>query len=495
MKTEDLIINNFQKGIADSEHLGFADMRNLDISSVRGVAKINWSTSKVSGTTIISTPQWFTVDTANQVIYCIDDTSRVYKSTDSGNTWALVSGNTVGNAGVGLAVWKDYLFAFRNSAVDVYGPLSGSPSWSNSWATYTASNVKPAIVGQDDILYFGNGRYVGSIAEASGSVFAPGNPATYNYNASALTLPANYNVNCFAELGINLMIGTYKGAVLNVDKTADIFPWDRSSTGFRLPLRIKDFGVNQMISINNTLYFMTGTEGSLYATNGASIQFLRKLSQPMQHSSVQQDTYGPVDLQGYPGAMMQHKNKLYFGVSRFANTYIGPEGVWSLDLQTNVLNFEHQISTGNAVSAVGVRIGCLYSVDNESYLIGWSDLNTSAKGIDKVITTARYTNYAAYLDTEMYKVGTPNFPRTFKQMDIMLTKPLATGQGVKVSYRTNSAASFTTLATFDYATYGAKLSFNFMVPLDLLQQIQFRIALTTGSSSTTTPELEQIILR
>jgi hypothetical protein len=240
---------------------------------------------------------------------------------------------------------------------------------------------------------------------------------------------------------------------------------------------------------------MTGTEGSLYASNGASVQLLHKLSKPMQHSSTQQDTFGPVDLQGYPGAMIQHKNKLYFGVSKLSNAYIGPEGVWSLDLQTNALNFEHQISTGNAVSAAGVRIGCLYSVNNESYLIGWSDFNTSAQGIDKIITTARYTSYAAYIDTEMYKVGTPNFPRTFKQMDIMLTKPLVTGQGVKVSYRTSSAASFTTLVTFDYATYGAKQSFNFMVPLDLLQQIQFRIALTTGSSSTTTPELEHVILR
>lgn len=34
---KDIVINDFQTGIAESPHLGFADMRNLDLTSIPGV--------------------------------------------------------------------------------------------------------------------------------------------------------------------------------------------------------------------------------------------------------------------------------------------------------------------------------------------------------------------------------------------------------------------------------------------------------------------------
>jgi hypothetical protein len=40
-KTDALIIKDFQQGVADSPHVGFADMRGIDVSSEKGVTKLN----------------------------------------------------------------------------------------------------------------------------------------------------------------------------------------------------------------------------------------------------------------------------------------------------------------------------------------------------------------------------------------------------------------------------------------------------------------------
>ncbi|MEA2036878.1 MAG: hypothetical protein U9O94_05180, partial [Nanoarchaeota archaeon] len=261
---KDLIIHAPNTGIAASSLVGNADVRNLDISSIPGIAKLNNILAKKSSTTVTAFPKWAVRDTGTIAnIYVVDSSGDVWDSDDTGATWgALATQPTAGGTGQGLAIWKDYLFCPRATAMDLYGPLSGTPAWRNSWAGLTMASDTlwhPMITSKnDDKLYGGAGRYVFSIEEKSGQTFDWDNAATYTVTAEALDLPVNYRIKCLEELGNNLMCGTWRGTNVYDFRVADVFPWDRAAASFGQPLTLKEHGVHAMLTINNVLYLLAG---------------------------------------------------------------------------------------------------------------------------------------------------------------------------------------------------------------------------------------------
>jgi hypothetical protein len=121
----EIVIEAPRQGISASPFVGFADVRQLDVSSVPGIAKLNTKLVKVSGTTVDAQVNWFVRDpitTGN--IWALDSNGVVYSSTDSGVTWAELNiGSTTSAHGNGLWLWEDYLFVARDTALDTYGPL------------------------------------------------------------------------------------------------------------------------------------------------------------------------------------------------------------------------------------------------------------------------------------------------------------------------------------------------------------------------------------
>jgi len=466
---KDLIINNFQTGTADSPHLGYGDIRNTDIYSFPGVATPNYTTQL--SFTASDTPKWM-VQSSTGTNYALGDAGYVYQYN---GVWSVIAGNTKTSAnGNGLAVWRDYLFVFRNSVVDLYGPLSGSPSWTTSWKILKAGDTHwhPALVGQDDILYYGDGRYVGSVMEKSGTTFDPANAATYTFTDAALTLPSQYRIKCFTELGVNLMIGTIVGSQsyggVNI---ADVFPWDRSSTSFRLPIRLNDTGVHQMATLANRIYMVAGLQPKIYVSDGYNIQKLRTIPPSVVDTSANKF----VNL--YPGAIVTSKGRVMFGISS-GSIGLNPVdglGVWSISSEGKLV-YEYQISTGTMNATNNLFIGSILSTGSD-FFIGWRD-NTSY-GIDSV-TTARYGSYAAYLQSSLYEVGTPLVKRKFSQIEFVLAKPLALGDGIRLKARPDLNASFTTIGTSDFGTNGAIQSYNFPFPMDSLTTIQVRAELTNN---------------
>lgn len=482
-KSDELIIAEFEKGIANSPHLGFADIRNLDIHTSPGVVKIQYLTTKESSTTVTALVSWIVRDPNTGNIYALDEGNKVYKSTDGGDTWTDVTGSrtTTSGTGNGLAVWKDYVFACRNTKIDVMNISTGT--WTNNWQTITSEAFHPMLWGQDDILYGGANRYIFSVSENANQTFVPGTSATYTFSSQALDLPAQYKVKCLAELGKNLMIGTWVGANLYEQKLADIFPWDRVSSSFNLPLRIGENGVNQLLTVNNSLYIHAGIRGRLYISNGTVVKELRKLP---NLNFANGEWINP-----YPGGIAFHDGKIILGFAQGGGN-VNPVAVHGI--RNAALTVENTISTANVGAAGGVSIGGLLSVANDNYLIGWKDGSTF--GIDRVGASGfRYTAYSAYLDSALYHVGLPNALRTFNEIEFQLAQPLATGQGIKLSYRTDDTSAFTDIGTYDFATFGAIQGKT--VPANIVgaQYVQIRIALTTGSSSTTSPELRIVTLR
>lgn len=459
---KDIIIKDFQDGIAQSPHLGFADMRNLDITSIPGVAFPNYKTTKASDNNITGLLKWVVPDVGNDAYYGVDSDAKVYISSN-GASWTLVSGNTTSSGdGDGIAVWKDYLFVARNSAIDVYGPLSGIAAWTNSWKTLTENGTTmetayhPMVVASDDVLYIGNRSTVASVTELT--TFAPGTAASFSYTTEALRLPSTHQIKCMAELGNRLMIGTWTSNT-NVlsPSVASIYPWNKINPSFDdIPIQLAEKGVHQMITVDNFLYVVAGLEGAIYRTNGSSTVKIGKLPRSITGVSA------GGKLVFFPGAITYHRDRIHFGVSSGADSYSGI-GVWSIDPRTGVLNYEHQISTGTTTSTSILYISSLNSINSDRYTIGWRDNTTY--GTDKV-DTAYFTSNASYFISPLIPVGTNHYKKTLNQVEIILDRPLSvSGQSVRLSFRKNNSGAFTTINTLSYDTHGAVTSITFPAPI------------------------------
>lgn len=485
---EPLVIYAPSQGIAQSPHVGFGDIRNLDIFTIPGVARLNNKLTKKSASTVDAQIKWIVKNPASPAkIYAIDSNGSIYNSSDSGVTWAELTDKA--GTGQGMAVWKDYLFVAENAKVHTYGPLSGSPDWLEFQTDLDSdTNWHPMLVSKNDgKLYIGADRYVASLEEVSGQNFADGDSGTYTWTARALDLPEDYKVKCLAELGDDLMIGTWQGTNIYDVKVADIFPWDRSSDSFRRPVQITENGVNSMISMGGYLYIMAGLEGKIYKSDGVYAWPIAQIPHSVS------DLSGGKILEPFPGSIINYKGRLFFGIADDGTNVIGGVGVYSLveTSQGNILTHEHTIDTDNSGATNSCRISALLGITRDKMLVAWRD--NATYGIDLTDTANYSTSYTAYFDSPYYRVGSFLNPRTFTQMEIYLAKELAANEGVKVEYRINLTDAFTTIGTYTTSEIGAgEASYHTEAAIPSCEFLQIRVSLT---GATTTPQFKAVIFR
>ena len=493
-KQNNIILANWQTGIAYSpfydDKAGFADMRNMENTIVPGVLSLGVLAAKQTADTVSNPPGWMVLNAnTNLNAYALDTSGKVYTAPSTWTSWTHVTGNTVTGTylGCGMAIWKGYLFIARDTNLDVYDLTS---AWTTSFQTLNASPFHMLYTSVDDKLYICNGRYISSLTEVT--TFNPASAPTYTWTAAAITLPTGYTAMTLADLGASLFVGTVFGtgdiSVTNKRlKKADIFPYLRSSLTLGIPVKIQEFGVNQMLEVNNELFIQAGNTGKYYKTNGTFFTFLTQIP----HNSVLGSPYSWT--QTYPGGMMYHKNKIFSGVNVSSAT--AASGVYSFNLDGSGLTLENTLSIG---SDDNLYVRSLLSVRDQpdTYLAGWVQGDASARGIDKVSFANGFTgSYGAYVDSQIYTVGDSDNDRTFAQVEFYFDRPLASGDGFKIQWREDLSASFATTSLentgiVDFATYGAiqdkRLTFTANV-----KQIQFRV-LGTCTSSTLSPKLKYV---
>jgi hypothetical protein len=122
-------------------------------------------------------------------------------------------------------------------------------------------------------------------------------------------------------------------------------------------------------------------------------------------------------------------------------------------------------------------------------------------GID-LTNTASYdytTDYGGYFISALYVVGTNLNQRKITELEWVLVKPLRTGEGIKIEYRTNLTMDFIEVETWAFSdvNVGAITSKNIITELPndirVCEQIQLKVSLL--GTATTTPELRAVILR
>jgi hypothetical protein len=165
--------------------------------------------------------------------------------------------------------------AFRNAKIDIVNVFSNAnltnPSWTNDWQSLNAgagsSNSHYAKVGQDNIVYFCDDRYVGSILEKT--VFDPATGGTYTYNNQALDMPQGEINNWLDELGVNLLVAG--------DSYNFIYPWDRVSASYSLPINVPERSIKRIKNMGGTVYILAGVRGNIYTTQGTYAKLFKSL--------------------------------------------------------------------------------------------------------------------------------------------------------------------------------------------------------------------------
>lgn len=501
-ETKSLIINAPRTGIAQSPHVGVADIRNLDISSIPGIAKLNnilKQKSETSGDHLVDAQvKWIVKNPASPAnLYAVDSNGVVYTSANSGEDWTQLADR--GGAGEGLLVWKNYLIVATTTGLDCYGPLSSSPTWDTAWQTIDTGAWHSMLHSDlDDKLYGGAGRYIFTIEEVSGQNFDPDTGGTFTFTQQHLDLPENKKIKCLEELGNNLMCGTWEGTNIYDIKRADIFPWDGTSTTYGQPIKIKEHGCNGLLTDGNYMIVLAGIGGTIYKSNGVTAWPIAQI--PLSVADISNGKY----LEPYPGALINFKNRPFFGISS-ADVADGM-GIYSLMETANgtILNFEHSISEEVMGSANPLVIGALIGITRDKLAVGWR--NNTTYGIDVTDTasflhTTAYTK--AYFDSPLYRVGSNLKKKLFTELEFLLAKELATGEGIQIKYRVNLTDDFddgligtyifSGIVTATTEIIGAVTSHIVTANIPSCEMIQIRVELL--GTATTTPQFKLLELR
>lgn len=485
-------INAPRQGIAQSAHVGFGDVRNMDIDTIPGIARLNNILVKESAEVVDAQVNWIVQNPLNtSEFFALDANGSLYTSTDGGDTWSEVSDRA--GSGQGLIIFKDYLIIAEDTTLDIYGPLASSPTFDDNWQTIDSDTLwHPMVVSKNDgIVYGGAGRYVFSIEEVAGQTFNPDTAATFTFKQQALDLPANYKIKSIEELGNNLMLGTWQGTNIYDIRVGDIFPWDRSSPSFSQPILLDEYGIHAMRNIGNLLVVLAGISGTVYRCDGANAYPIGQMPQ---------DLSGGKYLEYYPGAITNYKNKVFFGVGQGGTTAIAGMGVYSLQ-QTgrgSILNFEHTISTLSDGSTNPLKPSAILPATQDTLIVAWRDNATYGIDLGSSTSYVYTTEYSGYFDTPLYEVGDNLNKWKPTSLEIRLGTPLRTGEGIRISYRTNLTDSFTTVKTLAFADNGVgaiqSKIFSVDIPDNIKQaeQIQMRVAFL--GTSTTTPEFKSLKL-
>ena len=294
MSQKYFLVDRFSGGLSDGSKIGisgaFRNGRSLDYRSDPDVLQTNYAPTKISGTVDVSRVNW--IIPVNSDVYFYDFTGNLYSRTGGTGTFTNL-GSISSSQGQGAEFFNDYVYLGGSAKAARYGPISGSPTLTDPYATFASVQAETYLPMCTFINYLcvGNGRYLGTF-----------DGTTWTYNQ--LTLPLGYHIRCLVAItGKFLAIGTYQGSTLNSTGNAKIFLWDGTSTTYNDIIEVNEGGINAMLFHQNNLYIWAGVHGNLYSWNGNLVK-LKKVPQ------IGTGKYVEI----FPGAVTVQNGIPYYGI-------------------------------------------------------------------------------------------------------------------------------------------------------------------------------------
>jgi len=476
----DLVFYGFEDGIPQNPYDG-PDLRQINISTVPGEVSVGFPlTASTIATGTLGRPLHRAVQFSSgqaTAYYILDSTSQVFKATTLTGSWSFLStSNSATGADAnnqGLAFYKGYLFKFRDNKIDYLA--GGAGTWQTGWKTITGATSHFAIVGIDDVLYFCNGSYVGSIMEVAGTTFDPTNAATYTFNTQAFALPSFDTAVSLADItGGPLLIGGSQNA---------IYSWDRINPNPTNRIFVADSYMARMVTANTNAFVFTGNttgRGRIYITNGTQADLYYKI--PDWLTGYQEPYY---NFRPGQGDAIYHRNKLIFSFTPTDNAgnLLTLKGIFGLDLDTKALS---ALSDCNGYGSVLIQDQSTSLGSGMSYIVG----NYSGSTYDISTSSTAAGTGTGIFKTEQVPVGTLLRKRTFKQIEIKLGTPLQSGESIVVTAIQNFLTN-SNVATFNTS---GNISFISNVTFQASQWLQLQLSLT-GNSGQSGCRIREIRLR
>lgn len=503
---ECIVIDGWSNGIAPDPYSGINRMYGVNLT-VPGEVSAGYpiTTSTLSGggsslgDPIARSIRWFgyaspgTASGSPQSFAILDANGRVWEASSYSGTFTFLSSSnstTNSSANDGIAHYLGYLFKTRAGAIDYWN----GTTWANlniaaGASTGTLSADKHFMyVGTDNVLYITNGNKVASITlvnPADPTTFDPSNTATYTFTGSKLALPTNDFAISLAEIGTggspnsSLLIGGVQNA---------IYPWDKTSATFALPIYVGEAYIKNMISVNQNVFIFPGNNngrGRIYITNGSQADEWLKM--PDYIFGIQDPYYNW-------GDAVFHRNQLLFGCFVLSNALAvqSVSQVFAVDLDTKVLRSVSQISSSSGkANATALMSTYGLSTSGLGYIVGW-DNDSTDPGIGYSGTTAGTGSTQGAIDSDLIPVGTFASKKTFTQVEYKLRTPLASGESITITPYVDGVSA--TNLSFQPTVAAGQLSGIANVTFQGAQWLQLGI-LITGDSATSGCRLKEIRIR
>lgn len=489
-----IIIQDWQKGVASSPFTGFASMVGVDIFRKPGIIQNAPGLVQLPAITF----------TGLQTAQVIDANGNIYIGTSDGNFY---KNNILIQSGIGfihdMVIVQNYIVISKsNTTLDLFGDItSGAPVYVPGWRTglnTSSSGYKKMVLGQDNVLYIAN---EGALASQTGlyPTFPTASGAISNASCLSTGLPYGRVAQTICEMNRYIVIVTSFGNG-TTGKTRVYFmdrgTLDPSKTSFSLSIGvdIPERKINQIVNQNNRLVMFGPDTGTFYTTNSTSYAAIAML--PNRQI-----------LQSYvtlPNAVTLLNNEILFGIGLsvlYTGSYQVGQGIFSL--QGSSVVTKAISSTGN-YDLGPISFGSILVTNTDTYQVGYqSTIGGSSVYLLDSTGTNSYLAQAAecWFETAMYDTGTYLVPRAFQNIQFNLANNLVAGQTITVAFRTATNEQYSVPVTFAYAKYGTvgnglNNSFKATYATRTGTNIQLRVTLDSGPSAIPGNEvqLQSIIL-
>ena len=253
--------------------------------------------------------------------------------------------------------------------------------------------------------------------------------------------------------------------LVSVSNDSFIYPWDRSSISYSMPLPLGEYGGNKMKNIGNIVYILAGTRGNIYWTQGTYVRPLKTVPQYASYNSTTPSS-GPVTW----GGMASLNGRLLVGVGAGS----GNSGVYMLNVSSGVMGVQaNALTIDNFPSTGQANVTALFAI-NEFYEMGY------ANGSD-VFGSSRYSALGSVvLQSSLYRVGTKTTKAKISQMEVQIANGV-TGS-IRLGYRTDLTSAFTTVTDPDtsvttFTTSSSATSYQCDVGIIDIENIQVQMEL------------------
>lgn len=493
---EAIVIDGWDKGIASSPSLGMNAMLQVDLE-VPGEVSVGYpiTANATSGATmtqpIARSVRYFTAYNTRPAVgtgvikawAILDDSGQVFEATTPNGTFTFLSSSNslVGSTNKdGVVYYLGFLLKTRGANIDYW---NGS-TWSTGWQTTLSSTVKHFMfVSDDNTLFITNGNNLASVVPVDAATFTPADTATYTFSTEAIAggLPFYEMATCMGEVGggnspqSTLLIG----GAFNV-----IYPWDKLSQSYSLPIKVADTYITTIVSGNQNAFILTGGltsalggtingRGRIYITNGSQADVFFKIPDYIFGS---QDPYYSM----WDGIF--HRNNLLIALQASTNSNnsiitTASEKVWAIDFTTKMFRAISSLPTDANTNIPTVLMPA--TGPGFGFIVGYTNNNLSAAGLGYSGTAAGIGS--ATITTDLIPVGTFTQKRTFAQVEVKLRSPLQSGESITLTPIVDSVSG--TALTFSPTLTSGAISGVAPINFTGAQWLQFSVAITGNSAS------------